>query len=165
VATLELPGFVNAHSHTFQRALRGRVEERAVIPPERFGLPGRPEKRECAPRPGLFVEQVWVFEECAGDVGRDLLPARTTPPPARILPVLHKPEALRQVGTRVDLQPAGGRLAPAVAGDEGRQEVARDIVDGISGVLATRGDHTDQVTVAAAIGAEREAPGAIRTGQ
>ena len=25
-ATLRLPGFVNAHSHAFQRALRGRVE-------------------------------------------------------------------------------------------------------------------------------------------
>ncbi len=29
-ATLALPGFVNAHSHAFQRALRGRVERRSV---------------------------------------------------------------------------------------------------------------------------------------
>ena len=27
-ATLRLPGFVNAHSHTFQRALRGRAAGR-----------------------------------------------------------------------------------------------------------------------------------------
>src|SRR5688500_6016569 len=31
--TLSLPGFVNAHSHAFQRALRGRVERRSADQP------------------------------------------------------------------------------------------------------------------------------------
>src|SRR3954453_872804 len=92
--TLSLPGFVNAHSHAFQRGLRGRTEggdfwawrdamlaeaERQTVDSVRTGYGGVYEEMRRAGYTAvgefhyLGVEEALAAHEAAGEAGIDLV--------------------------------------------------------------------------------------------
>jgi len=100
--TLRIPGFVNAHSHTFQRALRGRAESLAA---ENAGL---------SDRVGALTREVSTLEQRLAAAGLREIAALPDPVGEVVRVPLEKLGGARE-GFRV-LDPAGAEAPWQVAG-------------------------------------------------